>query len=129
MICGVICSTDRSLDICRFHSDFHSEKIPLLGFHGPEEMRSKAASDVHTDLNSVAQRFVTGKIDKNQAYPMHIICTYIYIYIILSYYQTLSQGGYSKSWVVQSELGPTSDANGETSLECRLRQRSLRTPF
>ena len=97
VICGVICSTDRSLDICRFHSDFHSEKIPLLGFHGPEEMRSKAASDVHTDLNSVAQRFFTGKIDKNQAYPMHIICTYIYIYI----YYTIILSDFESGWLLK----------------------------
>ena len=89
------------------------------GFHSPEEIRSKAASDVHTDLNSVAQQ----KSRISYADHMHI-----------SIYQTLIQGGYTKSWVVwvvQSvELGLTSyNANGKTSLECRLRQRSLRTPF
>lgn len=103
---GVICSTDlyRSLDICRFHSDFHSEKIPLPGFHGPEEMRSKAASDVHTDLNSVAQRFVTGKIDKNQAYPLHILCIsyayhmHIYIY---TYTHTSILSDFESGWLLK----------------------------
>ena len=62
-------------------------------------MRSKAASDVHTDLNSVAQRFVTGKIDKNQAYPMHIICTYIHIYIYI--YYTIILSDFESGWLLK----------------------------